>query len=83
MLASAVASIVRFSTRFPWPVIVLAIGLFGLRLAASNAGWWLADVVFLSFVFVQIALLGHDVVHLQFVRAGRVNATLGLIPFSP
>ena len=41
--------------------------------------WWLADVVFLAFAFVQVALLGHDIAHLQFVRAGRLNSALGLV----
>jgi fatty acid desaturase len=58
---------------------LLGIGLFGLRLAGSNPWWWLADVVFLSFAFVQVALLGHDITHLQFVRAGRGNTALALV----
>jgi len=58
---------------------LLGLGLFGLRLASLGLWWWLADVAFLSFVFVQIALLGHDVAHMQFLRAGRVNTALGLI----
>jgi fatty acid desaturase len=53
--------------------------LFGLRLAVLNPWRWLADVVFLWFVFVQVALLGHDVAHMQFLRAGRANTTLALI----
>ena len=40
---------------------------------------WLADVIFLSFVFVQIALLGHDILHLQFGRAHRWNTLIGLV----
>ena len=68
-----------FVTKIVVNAVLLALGLFGLRLAGSSAWWWLADVVFLSFVFVQIALLGHDVAHLQFVRAGRVNTALALI----
>ena len=59
--------------------MLLAAGLVGLRLAASNPAWWLADVVFLAFAFVQVALLGHDIAHLQFVRAGRLNSALGLV----
>ena len=58
---------------------LLGLGLFGLRVASLGLWWWLADAAFLSFVFVQIAMLGHDVAHLQFVRAGRVNKALGLI----
>jgi fatty acid desaturase len=58
---------------------LLGVALFGLRLAADNPWWWCAELVFLTFVFVQIALLGHDVLHLQFVRAGRWNILLGLI----
>jgi fatty acid desaturase len=50
-----------------------------LRFAGLGVWWWLADVAFLSFVFVQIALLGHDVAHLQFVRAGRANTVLALV----
>jgi hypothetical protein len=34
MLASAVAAIVRFCTRFPWPIIVL-----GLAAAAASAAY--------------------------------------------
>lgn len=59
--------------------IVLVLGLVGLRLAGLGAGWWLADVILLSFAFVQVALLGHDVAHFQFLRAGKLNTTLGLI----
>jgi len=58
---------------------LLGIGLFGLRLASTNPLWWIADAVFLAFVFVQIALFGHDVLHWQFIRAGRMNTALGLI----
>jgi fatty acid desaturase len=68
-----------FVTKIVVNAVLVVLGLFGLRLAGSSAWWWLADVVFLSFVFVQIALLGHDVAHLQFVRAGRVNTALALI----
>jgi fatty acid desaturase len=68
-----------FATKIVVNAMLLGIGLFGLRDAGSSPWWWLADVVFLSFVFVQIAVLGHDVAHLQFVRAGRVNTTLALI----
>jgi fatty acid desaturase len=59
--------------------VLLGLALIGLRMASLGPWWWLAEVAFLSFVFVQIAMLGHDVVHLQFVRAGRVNTALGLI----
>jgi fatty acid desaturase len=59
--------------------VLLGLGLSGLRLASLGPWWMLAAAVFLSFVFVQIAMLGHDVVHLQFVRAGRANTALGLI----
>src|SRR5690348_10423201 len=48
-----------FVTKIVVNAALLALGLFGLRLAGSSVWWWLADVVFLSFVFVQIALLGH------------------------
>jgi fatty acid desaturase len=68
-----------YVTKFVVNAALLGVGLFGLRLASSSALWWLADAIFLSFAFVQIAMLGHDVVHLQFVRAGRVNTALGLI----
>jgi fatty acid desaturase len=59
--------------------VLLGMGLYGLRLASLGFGWWLADVMLLSFVFVQIALLGHDVAHFQFLRAGRLNSALGLV----
>ncbi len=59
--------------------LLLAAALLGLRFAGAHPLWWVADVVFLSFVSVQVALLGHDVVHLQFLRAGRLNRTIGLI----
>lgn len=59
--------------------LLLGVGLFGLRLAAENPWWWVAEVFYLSFVFVQIALVGHDVMHLQFLRAGRVQTALGLM----
>ncbi len=68
-----------YLTRIGVNVGLLGLGLFGLRLAASSPGWWLAAALCLSFVFVQIALLGHDMVHLQFLRAGRVNTALGLV----
>lgn len=58
---------------------LLGMALYGLRLASLGFGWWLLEVMFMSFVFVQIALLGHDVAHFQFLRAGRVNAALGLV----
>jgi fatty acid desaturase len=60
--------------------VLLGVCLSGLRLAGLDPWSWLADAVLLSFVFVQIAMLGHDVVHLQFVRAGCANTLLGLIP---
>jgi fatty acid desaturase len=59
--------------------VLLGLGLFGLRFTCLGPWWSLADAVLLSFVFVQIAMLGHDVVHLQFVRAGRSNTVLGLV----
>ena len=59
--------------------MLLVLGILGLRLAATNAWWWWIDAVFLSFVFVQIALLGHDVSHLQFARGHRINVLLGLL----
>ncbi len=68
-----------FSSKLALNAMLLILGLLGLRLAATNAWWWWADVVFLSFVFVQIALLAHDIVHLQFARAGRLNTVIGLI----
>ena len=68
-----------FVTKIVVNAVLLSLSLLGLRLASSSAWWWLADVAFLSFVFVQVALLGHDVAHLQFVRAGRVNTALALI----
>jgi hypothetical protein len=39
--------------------LLLVAGVVGLRLGGTNVLWWLADVVFLSFVSVQVALLGH------------------------
>ena len=36
---------------------LMGIGLFGLRLASLGLWWWLADVAYLSFVFVQIIAL--------------------------
>jgi fatty acid desaturase len=54
-----------FVTKIVVNATLLGLGAFGLRLAGTSSRWWLADVVFLSFVFVQIALLGHDVAHLQ------------------
>jgi fatty acid desaturase len=65
--------------KFGVNIALLVLGVLGLQLAASDPLWWLADVVFLSFVFVQIALMGHDILHLQFVRAGRLNTVIGLI----
>ncbi len=58
---------------------LLGLAVYGLQLARLGFGWWLMDVMFMSFVFVQIALLGHDVAHLQFLRAGRLNTALGLV----
>jgi fatty acid desaturase len=60
-------------------VALLGVAMVALRFAGLHLGWWLADVGLLSVVFVQIALLAHDVAHLQFLRAGRLNTALGLI----
>jgi len=68
-----------FLSKLALNTALLILGLLGLRLAATSAWWWCADVVFLAFAFVQLALLGHDIVHLQFVRAGRLNTVIGLI----
>jgi fatty acid desaturase len=59
--------------------VLLVLGILALRLAATNPWWWWIDVVFLSYVFVQIALLGHDLSHLQFARGHRSNMLLGLL----
>jgi fatty acid desaturase len=68
-----------FVTKIVVNAVLLGVGVFALRLVGLSPWWWWADVVFLSFVFVQIALLGHDVAHLQFIRAGRVNMALAFI----
>jgi len=60
-------------------LLLLALAVLLLPLAVSNPWWWLFDVVFLAFVFVQIALLGHDLLHLQFGRGRRTNTLLGLV----
>jgi len=59
--------------------LLFGVAWAGLRLAATDPWWWLADVVLLAFAFGQMALLGHDIAHLQFVRAGRFNTALGLL----
>jgi fatty acid desaturase len=68
-----------FVTKIVVTAVLLGLGVFALRFAGLSTWWWWADVVFLSFVFVQIDLLGHDVAHLQFVRAGRGITALVLI----
>jgi fatty acid desaturase len=59
--------------------LLFGVAYAGLLLAATNPWWWLADVMLLAFAFGQMALLGHDIAHLQFVRAGRLNTALGLM----
>ncbi len=58
---------------------LLAVGLGVLLVGAGT--WWvrLVDAVFLAFVFGQIALLGHDLAHLQIIPSGRANTVVGLL----
>lgn len=65
--------------KFALTLSLLAVGLVGLHFAAEHPLWWALDVVMLAIAFVQVAQLGHDVVHGQVRKSGRFSMALSLL----
>jgi hypothetical protein len=72
-----------FVAKIAVSAVLLGLGLCGLRLASLGPWWSLADSVLLSFVFVQIAMLGHDVVHLPNDLSHDPNANILFLVCTP